>query len=579
MRKSLLAGLRGATIVLLGSVALVGPSLAQQAPTEPWRARNLSFTGSYLSALVAESDQETEAAAGFLSRALARDPNDPILITQTFTSRLMDGEVSAGLPLARRLIQLDQASRFVLVTLALDELAHGNFDEAATFLARDVPTNDTFALVTNTLMLSWIKQGQGDTDGAIETLKSLGGVEQLVNYQAGLVAAAAGRLDEAAAYLEKVYDAGPIGMRMTENYVTVLANAGEVDRAKEIVAEALAVAPHPILSGLLVRLEAGEIPALPVADAVEGAAEALLTLGSASIADYAARAQNAGRAMIYLSLALFVDPDNDYAAFTRADLMQDLQRYERSAEAFGSIPETSPFHGPALVRRALSLDAMDETEIAVNELKGLIEAHPDDGTAAVTLADILSRRERYGEATDYYTKAIDLLGTPEPTNWPLFYSRGITYERTGQWPLAEADFFRALELTPDQPQVLNYLGYTWADRGENLDRALAMIQKAVDLRPNDGYIVDSLGWAHYMLGNYEDAVTQLERAVTLSPEDVTLNDHLGDAYWKVGRTREAVFQWTHARDLGAEGDALAVIADKIANGLPAEGPGDNKAPG
>jgi tetratricopeptide (TPR) repeat protein len=350
----------------------------------------------------------------------------------------------------------------------------------------------------------------------------------------------------------------------------MLANDGQIDLAKEILAREIAAAPHPILERLEASLNAGEIPPLPVASPAEGAAEVLYSLGSAIGADAEELAT------IYLSLSLFADPDNDYTAFALAELMQSRQRYEPSAEAFGAIPETSPFHAAAQVRRGLSLDAMDETEIAVNELKALIEAYPQDATASVTLADILSGRERFGEATEYYTKAIDLLETPETANWVLFYRRGITYERTDRWDLGEADFFRALELFPDRPEVLNYLGYTWADKGLNLDRALGMIQKAVDLRPNDGYIVDSLGWAHYMLGDYEEAVTHLERAVQLSPEDAVLNDHLGDAYWKVGRRREAVFQWTHARDLGAEGEALALIVNKIANGLPAD---EIKVPG
>jgi tetratricopeptide (TPR) repeat protein len=547
--------------------------MAQQAPVEPWRERNLSFTGSYLSALVAEGDQETDAAAGFLGRALARDPNDPILIARTFSTRLMDGDVGGGLPLARRLLQLERPTRFALMTLSLDAMATGDFTQAETLLAGDI-TDNPISQVTNNLLLAWIQQGQGNTDQAIETIQGLSGPEWypiFANYQAGLIAAQAGRNDEAVELLRKSYEIDPSVMRMAQAYIAMLAIDGQTDLAKEILADEMAAAPHPILDQLAATINAGETPALPVSTPVEGAAEVLYTLGSAIGAD----AQELST--VYLSLALFADPDNDYTAFALAELMQNMQRYERSAEAFGAIPETSPFHSAAQVRRALSLDAMDETDIAVNELKALVEAHPDDATASVTLADILSGRERFGEATEYYSRAIDALGTPTQPNWILYYRRGITYERTDQWPLGEADFFTALELFPDRPEVLNYLGYTWADKGLNLDQALGMIQKAVDLRPNDGYIVDSLGWAHYMLGDYEEAVTHLERAVSLSPEDAVLNDHLGDAYWKVGRTREAVFQWTHARDLGAEGDALALIVEKIANGLPPET--ETKVPG
>ncbi len=179
---------------------------------------------------------------------------------------------------------------------------------------------------------------------------------------------------------------------------------------------------------------------------------------------------------------------------------------------------------------------------------------------------MLRGRERFAEAADLYNQAIGLIGKPTPADWSLFYFRGIANERTKHWPQAEADFRKALELSPDQPLVLNYLGYSWIDMGENLDEAMGMIKKAVELRPNDGYIVDSLGWAYYRLGQYDKAVEELDRAISLRPDDPVINDHLGDAYWKAGRPLEAQFQWRHSRDFGAEGPALDLVLKKIAEG-------------
>ena len=152
--------------------------------------------------------------------------------------------------------------------------------------------------------------------------------------------------------------------------------------------------------------------------------------------------------------------------------------------------------------------------------------------------------------------------------WVTYYYRGICFERSKQWSKAEADMRKALELQPEQPHVLNYLGYSWIDQGINLDEGMKMIKRAVEQRPDDGYIVDSLGWAYYRIGNFEDAVKHLERAIDLKPEDPTINDHLGDAYWRVGRTLEAKFQWAHARDLKPEPEELPKIEAKIENGLP-----------
>jgi Flp pilus assembly protein TadD len=157
--------------------------------------------------------------------------------------------------------------------------------------------------------------------------------------------------------------------------------------------------------------------------------------------------------------------------------------------------------------------------------------------------------------------------TPQKSDWLFYYFRGICLERARQWGKAEADLQKALELFPEQPQVLNYLGYSWIDQGVKLDEAMTMIKRAVEQRPDDGYIVDSLGWAYYRLGNYEDAVKQLERAVELKPEDPTVNDHLGDVYWRIGRTQEARFQWSHARDLKPEPDELPKIEEKLKVGL------------
>jgi Flp pilus assembly protein TadD len=219
-----------------------------------------------------------------------------------------------------------------------------------------------------------------------------------------------------------------------------------------------------------------------------------------------------------------------------------------------------------MLRAALALDRMDRTEEAEAAFREALRRTPEDIQTYISYGNMLRGRERYADAAEIYTDAIDLIGEPGPADWSLYYFRGIAYERIDEWEKAEADFNQALELNPDQPLVLNYLGYSWVDMGLNLDRALEMIRKAVELRPTDGYIVDSLGWAYYRLGRYEEAVSELERAVSLRSDDPVIHDHLGDAYWKAERTLEAQFQWRHARDFGAEGEELELILKKIAEG-------------
>ena len=309
---------------------------------------------------------------------------------------------------------------------------------------------------------------------------------------------------------------------------------------------------------------AGELPRL-VASADDGAAEALYGLGASL-----GRRGGEDLGLVYLQLALYLSPNHPLALLSLADLYESLKKPELAIKAYERIPQTSPLHRNAAIQMATDLDALDRSDEAEKHLIALVKEYPDDLEAIMALGNVQRGHKKFAECADTYSKGVKALGTPDKANWVLFYFRGICYERSKQWPQSEADLKKALELFPDQPQVLNYLGYSWIDQGVHLDDGMAMIKKAVQQRPDDGYIVDSLGWAYFKLGNYDEAAKQLERAIELKPEDPTINDHLGDAYWRVGRTLEARFQWAHARDLKPDPEDLPKILEKLKNGLPDE---------
>jgi tetratricopeptide (TPR) repeat protein len=264
---------------------------------------------------------------------------------------------------------------------------------------------------------------------------------------------------------------------------------------------------------------------------------------------------------------LYLQPNHAMALLSLADLYESLKKPDLAIKVYDRIPTASPLHRNAEIQIATDLDSIDRTDEAKTRLERLIAEHPKDTEAIMALGNILRVRKHFAECAQVYGKAIDNTPTPDKANWVMFYFRGICYERSKQWPPAEADLKKALELYPDQPLVLNYLGYSWIDQGVNLDEAMNMIRRAVEQRPDDGYIVDSLGWANYRLGNYDEAVKLLDRAVELKPEDPTINDHLGDAYWRVGRQLEAHFQWSHAKDLKPEPEDLPKIEEKLKHGL------------
>jgi tetratricopeptide (TPR) repeat protein len=302
-----------------------------------------------------------------------------------------------------------------------------------------------------------------------------------------------------------------------------------------------------------------------VANAQEGAAEVLYGIGSAL-----GRRGDDDPGLVYLQLALYLMPDHALSLLSLADLYEQLKMPQLAIKVYERFPADSPLRRNAEIQLATDLDSLDRADEAKKRLEKLIAEQPNDLEAIMALGGIVRARKQYGECAKIYSRGIATIATPQRSNWTIYYFRGICYERDKQWDKAEADLKMALQLYPDQPNVLNYLGYSWIDQGINLDEGMKMIRRAVDQRPEDGYIVDSLGWVYYRLGDYQEAMKHLERAVELKPDDPTINDHLGDVYWRLGRTLEAVFQWSHARDLKPEPDDLAKIQEKLKSGLSTE---------
>jgi tetratricopeptide (TPR) repeat protein len=352
-------------------------------------------------------------------------------------------------------------------------------------------------------------------------------------------------------------------LRIVDTYARFLARTGDRDEATKVYEGFNQVLPrHPLVMAALADLQAGKPLDRVVKNATDGAAEVMYLLGALG-----SQQNDTVIALIYLRMALSLEPHNDMAIITLADLYERVKQNERALETYETVPEASPLRTNADIQSGLILEVMGRSDDALKQLQGIVAEQPKDVEAQIALGNLQRSRKLFAEAADSYTRVIDLLKTPARGDWTLYYFRGISYERSKQWPKAEADFKKAMELQPDQPLVLNYLGYSWVDQGLNLDEAFKLLRRAVELRPSDGYIIDSLGWAHFKLGKYDEALRELERAIQLKPGDPVINDHLGDVYWKVGRKLEAHFQWNHARDLNPEPDDLKRILEKIDHGL------------
>lgn len=568
----------GLAVALGAATAAAQP--ARQQPPEPRQPERHepadSLEGNYLAALIAGSARDTSAAATFLREALRQDPRNVDLLERSFVAFLADGAMPDAFRAAERILQRDPGNGLAQLALAVRSIRNRQFAAARERLRG--PQRGRAADITSTLLTAWAHAGAGEQGRALETLERLrgdGAIAIFRDYHAGLILDVLGAGAEAQRRLKASYDADPNTLRVVDAYGRVLSRRGDAATAREIYDRFNRLLPnHPIIRSAITRLQSPQ-PQLPrlVSNAAQGAAEVLYGLGSAGNRDD----NETPIVIIYLRLALYLDPAHDLAILTLGDVLERAKQPDDAIAVYDRMPQSSPLHNMAHIQIGLALEAKGRKEEAVKHLEAAINDDPTDLEALSALGGLHRGRKEFGKAAEYYERAIAQVRTPERHHWSLFYARGIAYERTKRWPQAEADLKKALELIPESMSanralVLNYLGYSWVDQGMNLDEALGMLRRAVELKPRDGYIIDSLGWAYYKLGRYEDAVRELERAIELRPADPVINDHLGDAYWKVGRRLEARFQWNHARDLNPEPEELPKILRKIEHGLDEPGP-------
>lgn len=525
----------------------------------------VTLSGSYLSGRLAGVEKDFSQAAAFYEEALAADPTNPVLLERTFLLKLANGDIEDAAMYAGNLEKLGSRNFLGQLTLAAEAMRNGSYDDAVALL--DSNAGGPLADLSIGIAKGWAQFGAGDVDQALATIAELKGPDWFDVFKAdhsALILFAAGRTEEALDQIETAYNADQGAIRVVDAYARLLAANGRKEEALKALEDYdRLLKGHPLLAQTQELIESGApIPSI-VSVPAEGMSEILYGLGAAIGRDSAEELATA-----FLQLSLYLDPNAQFAAVSLGGLLERMGQPERAIEVLKMVPEGAALKRDAEIQIGLNYNSMDRVDEARQHLSALIEQDPTELEAIVSLGNVLRGHKIFDEAEAVYTKGIDSLdGNMQKEHWLLLYFRGICRERQDKWDLAEADFREALELFEDQPLVLNYLGYSLVDQGLKLDEALGMIKKAVELRPTDGYIVDSLGWVYYRLGKYEEAVKELERAIELRPSDPVINDHLGDAYWKVGRRNEARFQWNHARDLGPEPEELPKILKKIANGL------------
>src|SRR5256714_1817994 len=564
-------------IVAFAFTALAVPaSVLAQTPDRPTDSsarflshhdlKSLTITGSYLAARHASVERDSAAAAAFYRSALRNDPKNNELLDRAFISSLADGDIDEAVKLADRILTIDKSNRVARLVVGVRDLKTKKYAAAQSNINQSVRGPITGLVAT--LLSGWANYGAGDTKAAVAGIDKLTGPEWYPIFNdmhSGMILELAGKEKEAGVRLERAYKLDDTMLRVADDYARWLTRNKDNAAATAIYQAFEKKLPrHPVVQEALRETKTGKkMP--PLVDSPQsGAAEALYGIGATLT-----RRGGEDLALVYLQLSLYLAPHHPLALLSLADLYESVKKPAMAIKVYERMPANSVLKRNAQIQLATNLDAADRSDEAIKILKGVTAEDSKDVEGIMALGNIERGRKKFADCAQTYSRGIAAMPDPnEKNNWVYYYYRGICEERSKQWNKAEADMRKALQLQPEQPHVLNYLGYSWIDQGINLDEGMRMIKRAVDQRPDDGYIVDSLGWAYYRIGNFEDAVKNLERAIDLKPEDPTINDHLGDAYWRVGRTLEAKFQWAHARDLKPEPEELPKIDAKLENGLP-----------
>ncbi|MEX3007907.1 tetratricopeptide repeat protein [Hoeflea sp. TYP-13] len=568
------------SLTLTAGVAVISLLMSYPAATEGERDKNAfksatvdSFAGALLAGRTAEADRDTQTAIDLYRKALEYESDNSDIKQRLMVLLFNNGDFDEGVLLANGLKGDPVIESTARLALGIDAIRKREFTSAQTLL--DQSSVSDLERLLHGLLKGWAYYGDGKGEKAQETIDALQGPEWYgifkTFHSAALQEALGNKGQARRLYTAVITDQNSAGtapdtyIRAAMSLAVLEARDGNRQKALDALATGTAFAPgYAPLKTLRMRIEEDNPPRPEIRNASEGASAVLYTIGSALN-----RSGAEDIVSLYLNFARALDPKNAATLVMLGSLAENLRNPEKAIAIYESVPEDSIMHRVSELQLGLNLADLGRLEEAKKHLKNLIKEDPSDMRSYIAYGSVLSDAKAYREMADNYDMAVKAIGVlPDRSHWNVYYQRGIAYERLKEWEKAEPNFKRALELYPNQPQVMNYLGYSWIDMNIHLDEGMDLIREAVRLRPNDGYIVDSLGWAYYRLGDYENAVAELERAVEIRPGDPTINDHLGDAYWRAGRKIEARYQWERSLTMEPELSEIPKIKTKIDKGLP-----------
>lgn len=528
-----------------------------------------SKSGSYLAARFARQSTHQSDAARLLSEALSHDPRNLDLRRDTIRQLVIAGQTAEGVTQVNKIPAMVHTHPLTRLVMLVHYLEASQPNKAAALLKAH-KADGVFGLL-EPVAQQWLALEMGDKTLLPMKLANLENVP--AGYAARLMEYHMGVLNQAAGYDELAHeqlrsasvDIKKVPARMVYNYINLLVKEKEDALAEAMIAQyhQQFSNSHHIPKTLSVWKDYVEAKTLPM-NAKDGIAEVLFSVGNVLFS-----ANNLEETQFFLQLSLHLRPGFAPAQTLLARISEDNKDYAQAIALYRQVHPESIYAHQAAREVAINLYQQGETREAERAFSKVQDRFTANEKDLFAFGNLQRAEERYDAAIALYNQAIEISEKAKRPMWQLYFARGASYESLEQWDKAEADLLHALSLDANQPDVLNYLGYSWAEKGKNLATAREYVSRALRLAPNAGHIVDSMGWVEYRLGAFERAVKFLEHAVTLTPNDPTVNDHLGDALYRVGRKEEAKFQWKRALIFEPSASLTESLEEKLASGLPA----------
>lgn len=520
--------------------------------------------GEYLTGRHALFNHQYDVAADNYLEAIKQDPENIELMQFSLSVFIAAGRFEDAFFVNEKLKEMDAQNEVSNILDFFNKTKNKSYIEA--LIDIDELSSTGIMNLIKPFFRAWIDAAEGSTseiDAVVNSFEEENNFNFFNFFQAGLIYEYLEDFEKAESfYAQALNERGLLNLRAVEAYGKILKKNGKTEKAISILEDYIDQAPaNEQLKATLIEVRNDEQFEPFVSSLDEGFAEIFYTISTILMQDNVK-----GIATKFLQYATFFKPEFPLVHFLQAQIFESDQYYRGAQNEFDKIKTDSPLYFQSKLQRAWLYNDMDRPEETIAALLKLEKEYPDNREVLNSIAEFYRMNERFAEAIPAYSKVIDNIEEENVRDWIIYYTRGIVFDQEKRWAEAEMDFKKALEIRPEQPMVLNYLAYSWVDRGLNYVEAKKMLIRAVELRPNDGYIVDSLGWALYKMGDYEEAVPVLERAAQLETQDWAINDHLGDVYWTVGRKNEARFQWRHALSLSPDEDKIDLIKSKIKDG-------------